>query len=83
MRPNRDIKMFYKCIYNYTKKNFNLMKYSKPIALLFKNFMNLGAFHDMTKSDKTLLRDPERYINRAMLILKEFEEANDLETSNE
>lgn len=69
----REIKCYYACIYKFTKKNFIALSHSKIFGVLYKNFMNRGRFVEMTKTDKTLIRCPEKYLQGAQEILNEFE----------
>ena len=69
----RDIKLYYDCIYKFTNKKFVALSYSQVIGSLFKNFINRGKFLEMTKTDKTLIRGPERYIQVGQEILGIFE----------
>lgn len=67
--------MLYDCIYRYTRRDFDKLKNSKVIGILFKDFYESGKFKEMTKTDKTLMRDPEKYIEGAQKILESFQEA--------
>lgn len=75
IESKKGVKSFYTCIYKFTRKEFQKLATSKVIATLFKNFVGGGHFSEMTKTDESLMRDPERYIRGAQTILEQFERA--------
>ena len=73
-----DTKLFFKCIYKYSNIAFEKLHQCRIIACLFKVFMTKGYFLEMTTTDPSLKRDPEKYIERANEILSSFEARSNL-----
>ena len=72
-RNLKEIQAYYTCIYKFTKKKFEILSQSKIFGILFKYFVNHGKFDEMTLTDKTLMRNPEKYTEGAHKIVKVFE----------
>lgn len=59
-RCKRDSKLFFKCVYNYSLGSFKELLKIKIIAALFVEFIGQGHFAQMTTTDTSLKRDPEK-----------------------
>lgn len=62
-------KIYEGCIYHYSRAYFDKIVQNQTFMKIFSNFVKLGHFETMTKTDTTLMRNPEFYIERVNEII--------------